>query len=99
LISSVQEFQERVPIRTYEDLWNGYWKAEFSELNDYTWPGTIPYFALTAGTTTGVTKYIPVRAPCWTPISVPSRTSSFTICSIGQQAPEGLGNCQTDRIV
>jgi hypothetical protein len=48
-----------VPIRTYEDLWNGYWKAEFPELNDCTWPGTIPYFALTAGTTTGATKYIP----------------------------------------
>ena len=48
-----------MPIRTYEDLWNGYWKAEFPELNDCTWPGTIPYFALTAGTTTGVTKYIP----------------------------------------
>jgi hypothetical protein len=61
-IRSVQEFQDRVPIRTYEDLWNGYWKAEFPELNDCTWPGTIPYFALTAGTTTGATgatKHIP----------------------------------------
>ena len=53
-IRSVEEFQDRVPIRTYEDLWNGYWKTEFPELNDCTWPGTIPYFALTAGTTTGV---------------------------------------------
>ena len=58
-IRSVKEFQDRVPIRTYEDLWNGYWKAEFPELNDCTWPGTIPYFALTAGTTTGATKHIP----------------------------------------
>jgi hypothetical protein len=58
-IGSVQDFQDRVPIRTYEELWNGYWKAEFPELTDCTWPGTIPYFALTAGTTTGVTKHIP----------------------------------------
>jgi len=58
-IRSVQDFQNRVPLRSYEDLWNRYWKAEFPELNDCTWPGTIPYFALTAGTTTGVTKYIP----------------------------------------
>src|SRR5512144_2602794 len=58
-IRSVKEFQDRVPIRTYEDRWNGYWKAEFPELNDCTWPGTIPYFALTAGTTTGATKHIP----------------------------------------
>lgn len=58
-IMSVQDFQNRVPIRSYEALWNGYWKTEFPELTDCTWPGTIPYFALTAGTTTGVTKYIP----------------------------------------
>jgi len=58
-IRSVQDFQNRVPLRSYEDLWNLYWKAEFPELKDCTWPGTIPYFALTAGTTTGVTKYIP----------------------------------------
>lgn len=58
-IRSVQDFQSRVPIRSYEELWNGYWKAAFPELNECTWPGKIPYFALTAGTTTGVTKYIP----------------------------------------
>jgi hypothetical protein len=58
-IRSVQDFQNRVPVRRYEDSWIAYWKAEFPELKDCTWPGTIPYFALTAGTTTGVTKYIP----------------------------------------
>ena len=58
-IRSVQDFQHQVPVRRYEDFWNEYWKAEFPELNDCTWPGTIPFFALTAGTTTGVTKYIP----------------------------------------
>jgi hypothetical protein len=56
-ITSVQDFQNRV--RRYEDIWHEYWKSDFPELNDCTWPGTIPYFALTAGTTTGVTKYIP----------------------------------------
>jgi hypothetical protein len=58
-IRSVQDFQTRVSVRRYEDFWNEYWKAGFPELKDCTWPGTIPYFALTAGTTTGVTKYIP----------------------------------------
>jgi hypothetical protein len=58
-ITSVQDFQNRVPVRRYEDIWHEYWKSDFPELNDCTWPGTIPYFALTAGTTTGVTKYIP----------------------------------------
>jgi hypothetical protein len=47
-IRSVQDFQNRVPVRRYEDSWIAYWKAEFPELKDCTWPGTIPYFALTA---------------------------------------------------
>jgi len=58
-IRSVQDFQDRVPLRRYEDFWNDYWKAEFPRLENCSWPGEIPYFALTAGTTTGVTKYIP----------------------------------------
>jgi hypothetical protein len=58
-IKSVQDFQNHVPVRRYDDFWNEYWQAEFPELKDCTWPGTIPYFALTAGTTTGITKYIP----------------------------------------
>jgi hypothetical protein len=58
-IRSVRDFQRQVPLRRYENFWNDYWKAEFPELEDCSWPGRIPYFALTAGTTTGVTKYIP----------------------------------------
>lgn len=58
-ITSVADFQRRVPLRTYEDFWEAYWKDAFPRLEDCTWPGTIPYFALTSGTTTGVTKHIP----------------------------------------
>lgn len=36
-----------------------YWRADFPLLENCTWPGKIPYLALTSGTTTGVTKYIP----------------------------------------
>src|SRR5262249_41978781 len=32
----------------------------FPMLKDITWPGLIPYFALSSGTTSGSTKYIPV---------------------------------------
>lgn len=58
-IRSVADFQQRVPLRRYEDFWAEYWKAEFPRLENCSWPGTIPYFAVTSGTTTGVTKYIP----------------------------------------
>ncbi len=58
-IRSVADFQDRVPLRSYEDFWKDYWKEPFPRLENCTWPGTTPYFALTSGTTTGVTKYIP----------------------------------------
>ena len=58
-IKSVKDFQDRVPLRRYEDFWNDFWKAAFPRLTDCTWPGTIPYFAVTSGTTAGTTKYIP----------------------------------------
>jgi hypothetical protein len=58
-ITSIAEFQARVPLRRYEDMWRDYWQPAFPSLVDCTWPGTIPYFALSSGTTSGTTKYIP----------------------------------------
>ncbi len=59
-IASVEAFQARVPLRSYEQLWDDYLKAAYPVLDDLTWPGRIPFFALTSGTTQGATKYIPV---------------------------------------
>ncbi|HXP29769.1 MAG TPA: GH3 auxin-responsive promoter family protein [Stellaceae bacterium] len=58
-IGEVEDFQRRVPLRSYEDFWRDYWQPRFPLLTDLTWPGTIPYFAATSGTTTGKTKFIP----------------------------------------
>ena len=59
-IRSVSEYQASVPVRTYEQLWDEYLKSRYPTFDDLTWPGRIPYFALTSGTTQGATKYIPV---------------------------------------
>lgn len=59
-ISSVADYQARVPVRGYEWYWNTYWKDAYPRLDDITWPGKIPYYALSSGTTSGATKYIPV---------------------------------------
>ena len=58
-IKTIADFQARVPLRRYEDMWRDYWQPEFPRLADCTWPGTISYFALSSGTTSGATKYIP----------------------------------------
>jgi hypothetical protein len=59
-IRTVDEFRRAVPLRTYEALWDDYLKARYPVFEDLTWPGRIPYLALTSGTTQGATKYIPV---------------------------------------
>jgi hypothetical protein len=59
-IRSVTDYQERVPLRDYEAFWSEYWQAPFPHLRDVTWPGPVRYFALSSGTTSGATKYIPL---------------------------------------
>ncbi|HYV36049.1 MAG TPA: GH3 auxin-responsive promoter family protein [Gemmataceae bacterium] len=59
-IRTLADYQERVPLRDYDAFWSEYWQPAFPNLADVTWPGPIPYLALSSGTTTGTTKYIPV---------------------------------------
>jgi hypothetical protein len=59
-LRTVADYQARVRLRRYEDFWAEYWQESFPRLYDSTWPGLIRYFAVTSGTTTGVTKYIPL---------------------------------------
>ena len=62
-IKSVEDYQRAVPLRRYEDFWKRYWAQDFPVIIDASWPGQIPYFAKTSGTTTGTTKFIPVTKP------------------------------------
>ena len=59
-IAGVEDYQARVAPRRYEDFWRDWWQPRFPVLHGVTWPGTIPFFAASSGTTTGTTKFIPV---------------------------------------
>jgi hypothetical protein len=59
-IESFADYQKRVPLRTYEQMWNDYWKDSYPCLKGVTWPEFVPYYALSSGTTSGATKYVPV---------------------------------------
>jgi hypothetical protein len=59
-ITDYRTFCERVPLRRYEDFWREYWQPVFPRLVDCSWPGLIPFFAVSSGTSTGATKFIPV---------------------------------------
>lgn len=58
-IKGVRDFQARVPLRTYNQLWDDYWSKGFPNLIDCTWPGKLPFYAVSSGTSTGKVKYIP----------------------------------------
>ncbi|WP_026842561.1 GH3 family domain-containing protein [Citrifermentans bremense] len=59
-------FRSRVPLRSYEDFWNDYFRYGAREsdgrvtlaLEDVTWPGKVPFFCETSGTT-APSKFIP----------------------------------------
>lgn len=55
----VEAFQSLVPISDY-NLMHPWWMREFQGESNITWPGRPQYFALSSGTTTGSSKYIPV---------------------------------------
>lgn len=59
-IRTVADFQARVPLRDYDAMWRGFWEAAFPRVLGVSWPEPIRFFALSSGTTTGVTKYLPV---------------------------------------
>lgn len=58
-ICSVADFQGRVRLRNYEDMRRDYWGRDFPAVDDCSWPGRIPFFAVTSGTTSGIDKKIP----------------------------------------
>ena len=59
-INSVEDYQHAVPLRRYEEFWQEYWRDAFPVIDGVTWPGRIPYFAYSSGTSGGPTKNIPV---------------------------------------
>lgn len=58
-IHSVEEFQENVPLQTYEDIKPFVDRLRDGEQN-VLWPGEIKWFAKSSGTTNDKSKYIPV---------------------------------------
>ncbi len=59
-LRDAHDFAAAVPLRRYEDFWSAYWQPAFPNLIDCSWPGRIPYFAVSSGTSSGATKFIPV---------------------------------------
>jgi hypothetical protein len=84
-IASIADYQARVPVREYEWFWHTYWKDVFPRIDNVTWPGKIPYYALSSGTTTGATKFIPVS---WEMVKS-NRKAAYTTTALFRHAYPG----------
>src|SRR5581483_4419791 len=60
-----QTFHERVPLQSYEEL-DPYIERMKRGEADVLWPGQCSYYAVSSGTTSGRTKYLPVTEPMLT---------------------------------
>jgi hypothetical protein len=60
MVRTIEDFQKAVPLRTYEQMWDQYWGPVYPRLAGVSWPDYVPYYALSSGTTSGNTKYVPV---------------------------------------
>jgi hypothetical protein len=64
-IRTASDFQRLVPLRTPAELWREYWQPAFPNLAGATWPGPIPYLAISSAQVNGSFPYIPVSPDLW----------------------------------
>ncbi len=57
-----QHFRQAVPLFTYEQMHNQWWKRLHEGETDVCWPGKISYMALSSGTSQAASKFIPLSA-------------------------------------
>jgi hypothetical protein len=64
-IRNVGDFRRLVPLRTPAELWREYWQPAYPRLDGATWPGPIPYLAISTSLANGPFPYVPVTPDLW----------------------------------
>jgi hypothetical protein len=54
-----------VPLRTPAELWREYWQAAYPNFAGTTWPGPVPYLAVSAHPPSGALPYVPITPALW----------------------------------
>jgi hypothetical protein len=60
-ITSIKDYQSRIPVQTYEDIIPFVERLRKGELN-LLWPGEVKWFAKSSGTTSAKSKFIPMSS-------------------------------------
>jgi hypothetical protein len=56
----ISAFQRYVPIHDYDKIYQDWWYRSRQDEPDVCWPGIVPWYAMSSGTSTAASKYIPV---------------------------------------
>jgi hypothetical protein len=59
-VDFIKAFRERVPVHTYNEMYEQWWHRSQQGEENVTWPGKVKYFALSSGTSEAASKHIPV---------------------------------------
>lgn len=59
-VDFIKAFRERVPVHTYNEMYEQWWYRCQQGEENVTWPGKVRYFALSSGTSESASKHIPV---------------------------------------
>jgi len=61
-VDFVAAFRERVPVHTYNQMYEQWWNRLLNSEENVTWPGKVKFFALSSGTSESSSKHIPVTS-------------------------------------
>lgn len=85
----VAEFKRLVPATDYNGLYEKWWsKAHLEDAPDVCWPGVVPYYALSSGTSQAASKYIPVTEDLLRGMKKGSRRLFFDLTNFGIPASQ-----------
>lgn len=59
-VDFIKAFREKVPVHTYNEMYEQWWHRCLEGEENVTWPGKVKYFALSSGTSESASKHIPV---------------------------------------
>lgn len=83
----LEAFCRQTPATDYQGIYDRWWsKAHLEDQPDVCWPGIIPYYALSSGTSQSSTKYIPVTEDMLRDMKRGSRRLFFDITKFGLSA-------------
>jgi hypothetical protein len=88
----ISAFQRYVPIHDYDKIYQEWWHRSRQDEPDVCWPGIVPWYAMSSGTSTAASKYIPVTRDLIRSMSRLSRQAFFDMAHF--RLPAHVFACQ-----